>query len=264
MSRQPTGLPERLIAGEATDFERRVIESALEQRPSAAASARMARALGVTVTTLGTAATAKAIAANALSKAPSAAASTASTIWPWLSVGVVGLVVVGAVAGLRAHRATAPSLGSPATLPSVTAPVSPVPSPRAAPQLESRPPSLTSNAQKPARAGHAVTASSELREEIAMLDTARAALSAGNGRGALDIVRRYEAKYTSGSFRPEATAIKIEALLNVGREGEARNLARRFVADQRGTLLARRVAERVGLTESATSASDRDHGRHGQ
>ena len=60
MSRDSTDLPERLIAGEATDFERRVIDSALEKRPSAAASARMARALGVTVTALGTAATAKA------------------------------------------------------------------------------------------------------------------------------------------------------------------------------------------------------------
>jgi hypothetical protein len=75
-------------------------------------------------------------------------------------------------------------------------------------------------------------------------------LLSGDGRGTLEVLRRYEAKYATGSFRPEATAIKIEALLKLGREGEARDLARRFVAEQRGTLLAKRVAELVGLTDS--------------
>ena len=53
MSRPPSDLPERLLTGDATDFERRVIDAALEKRPSAAASARMAKALGVTVTSIG-------------------------------------------------------------------------------------------------------------------------------------------------------------------------------------------------------------------
>ena len=48
MNRPPADLPERLLAADATDFERRLLEAAAESRPSRLASARMARALGVT------------------------------------------------------------------------------------------------------------------------------------------------------------------------------------------------------------------------
>ena len=34
MSRPPTDLPERFLAADATDFERRVIEAALQKKPS--------------------------------------------------------------------------------------------------------------------------------------------------------------------------------------------------------------------------------------
>ncbi len=256
MSRDPTDLPPRLIAGEATEFERRVIDSALERRPSAAASARMARALGVTVTTLGTAATAKALAAETASKASSGAvASTTSTLWPWISAGVVGLAVAGAVVGLRAHHRTSPMTGSTVLPPAVTAPASPVPvpGPGAAALLDTPSSSLASAPERPIHHGRAAAPGGDVREEIAVLDTARAALSAGDAHQALNIVRRYETKYAAGSFRPEASAIKIEALLKIGREAEARDLARRFVAEQRGTFLAKRVAELAGLTASSSS-----------
>ena len=48
-------LPERLLESDATDFERRVLDAALQKQPSSAASARMAKALGVTAATVGTA-----------------------------------------------------------------------------------------------------------------------------------------------------------------------------------------------------------------
>ena len=88
-------------------------------------------------------------------------------------------------------------------------------------------------------------------------------MSSGDGRRALEILRRYRDKYPSGSFRPEATAIRIETLMKLDREGEARVLAARFVAENRGSLLAARVAELVGLTnrrgapESPIRASER-------
>jgi hypothetical protein len=90
-----------------------------------------------------------------------------------------------------------------------------------------------------------------LRDEIGFIDGARAALSDGDGGRALDVVRRYMDRYPSGTFRPEATAIRIEALLKLGRRAEARALAARFVAEQRGSLLAARVAELVGLDQPA-------------
>jgi hypothetical protein len=255
MSRDSTELPERLIAGGASDFERRVIDSALEKRPSAAASARMARALGVTVTALGTAATARALAADATSKATSvAAASTASTAWPWLSIGVLGLVVAGVAVGVRArHGATAVAARtSPAAV--VAAPVTPVPTSDAPAPASAgdRVSNLTVRSERPLRHGQVIAPSGDLRDEIALVDSARAALSAGDGRRALEIVRRYEAKYATGTFRPEVSAVKIEALLKLGRVAEARGLATRFVTEQHGTLLAERVAELLAATESVT------------
>ena len=246
MSRLSRDLPDRLLAGEATDFERRVIDSALEKRPSAAVSARIAKALGVTVTTVGTAAAAKALAPTATSKTAAAAASTA---WPWVSVGVLGLVVAGAVVGVRARHVAAPER-APAPL---GAPAAPEPAPRAVIQPTADVLGPTAPAQeRPIHRSHATAAGSDLRDEIAVLDAARAAVSAGDGHRALEILRRYETKYASGSFRPEATAIKIEALVKLGRQGEALALATKFVAEQRGTLLANRVAELVGLADSPT------------
>ena len=51
---------------------------------------------------MGTAATAKTLAADAAA-AKATAAAGATTIWPWVSVGVLGLVVAGAVVGTRAR-----------------------------------------------------------------------------------------------------------------------------------------------------------------
>ena len=73
-------------------------------------------------------------------------------------------------------------------------------------------------------------------------------MSTGGSRRALETLRRYLDRYPAGSFRPEAIALEVEALMKLGREAEARALAERFVAEHRGSLLARRVADVAGLT----------------
>jgi hypothetical protein len=231
-----------LLEADATAFERRVLEAALQKRPSPASSARMATALGVSATAMGTAAATKALAAEAAaSKATAAAGATA--VWPWVSIGVVGLVVVGAVVGTRPGRhagephGVAPSVAAPAAEPSVPTPPAPVvDEPAARAVARSQP-------------GRAAAVTGDLRDQVAVIDSARAAISAGASRRALEILRRYQDKYPTGSFRPEATALKIEALMKLGRDAEARALAERFVAQHRGSLLARRVAEIAGLVE---------------
>jgi hypothetical protein len=59
----------------------------------------------------------------------------------------------------------------------------------------------------------------DLGDQVAFIDGARAAMLAGASRRALEILRRYEDKYPTGSFRPEASAIKVEALMKLGRGG---------------------------------------------
>jgi len=251
MSRPPTDMPERLLTGDATDFERRVIDAALEKRPSAAASARMAKALGVTVTSIGTAAAAKALAADAAASKATATAGTSAT-WPWASVVALGLVVAAAVVSARVwHRSSPPS-------PRLTAPPAPAapldaPTPPGANGSSAEGGERTPNPAAPLHRTRVATTSGDLRDEIALVDSARDALSAGSAPRALDILRRYQERYPSGSFRPEAAAVRIEALVKLGREAEARALATRFVADHRGSLLATRVAELVGLVEPPTA-----------
>ena len=94
MNRSPTGVPERLLAADATDFERRLLQAAVDNRPSRTASARIARALGVTAAVGVTTGSVTTLAAGA---AVSKAAAGTTVLWPWISAGVVGLVVAGAV-----------------------------------------------------------------------------------------------------------------------------------------------------------------------
>ena len=249
MNRPPTDIPERLLTGDATDFERRVIDSALEKRPSAAASARMAKALGVTVTSIGTAAASKALAADAAASKVTAAASTSATS-PWVSVVVIGLVAAGAVVGVRVWHRSSP-VSSRLTAP--PAPAQDTPTPPGANGSSAGTFERTSSPAPPLHRARVATTTGDLRDEIALVDSARDALSVGSAPRALDILRRYQERYPSGSFRPEAAAVRIEALVKLGRAAEARALATRFVADHRGSLLATRVAELVGLAGPAVA-----------
>src|SRR5690606_38326591 len=64
----------------------------------------------------------------------------------------------------------------------------------------------------------------DLGDEIAVIDAARSAVRAGQGHRALDLVSQYVKRHPRGTFRPEAQALKIEALVQVGRTSEARAL----------------------------------------
>jgi hypothetical protein len=231
--RPPNDSPEPLLAADATDFERRLLHAAREERPSPASSARMAKRLGIAAA----AATVTLPVATAKAAAGAATAS-ATTIWPWVSVGVVGLAIAGAVIGTRASspaRPAPPALTAPRAL---TAPTPPSPPPAVAAPTRELP-------VAPDHRKHAATG--DLADQIALLDAARAAVSAGANRRAMETLRRYEDRYPRGSFRPEVTALKVEALVKLGRDDEARALAERFVAQNRGSLLARRVAALAGV-----------------
>ena len=236
-------MPERLLDGDATAFERRVLENALERGPSAEVTRRMAQALGVGVAT---AAPAPPPARPASTAAP-AAASAPNTLWPWISAVVVALTVTGIVIGTRARGGKVPQ---PSSAPAgrleapVTSPPAPAPSfPAARPEEGS--PGVRDEA-RPSPAGsvatRATTGAGDLRGEIELVDGARAALTARSPYRALEIVRRYEGRYPSGTFTPEATAVKVEALVRLGRTGEARKLASRFVSEHRDALIADRIA----------------------
>ena len=242
-SKPPTQL--RVVG--ATDLERRLLDAASRELPSVELTQKMQQALGLSIA-------ASAITAAAV-KSSSAAAATAATsapafAWPVISVGVLALAVTGAVVGLRStashHAATRPVAAAPAVVLG-PAPVAPAPIIAASPVPTAR--AFERPASFPARAHHhtlAVT-SSELRAEIALVDAARSAVATGADDRALVLLNRYDNSYRTGTFRPEATALRIEALDHLGRTAQARMLAQRFLAAHPDSPLADRVARVTGV-----------------
>jgi hypothetical protein len=199
----------------------------------------MARGIGVVLPAVGSGAAVTV--ASKTAAAASKAASSGGTLLPWFSGALVAAVVAGAfVAARPTAQQSPPALaGSAAALAPVTSLAGPAP-PQSA-SAAARPteaPSRSENAELPKpvlpsasprlRAG---TTASELANQIAVVDAARAALAGGDSARALASVRDYQSGYPNGSFKPEVAAIKIEALLKLGRKTEARALAERFSAN---------------------------------
>jgi hypothetical protein len=102
-------------------------------------------------------------------------------------------------------------------------------------------PTQAPEAPKPASA-----LSDELAQELASVDQARSALRSGNAAAALELVSRYERSYKRPRFAPEASALRIEALIALGRRAEAAQLARAFMARHPGHPLTLRLREFSG------------------
>jgi TolA-binding protein len=259
MSKKADELPERLRSVGARGLEQRLLRAASHERPTRELSERMARGLGVTLPAVGAGA-----AAGLATETAAAAAKTAvtsSSVVPWLSGTLAAALVVGGLVALRPSTPTPtptrPSLGASASQASLgasasqaslapTAVVAPRVEAPAKPSDETSPrPAVVASAQR----ARGTTTANELASQIALVDAARTALASGRADSALSGVREYQAKYPSGAFRPEAAAVKIEALLKLGRKAEARALAERFVSGYGPGPLADRVTRLVGIPQ---------------
>ena len=229
--------PAQLRIVGATDLERRLLDGAARELPSVELTDRMKKTLGISAA-IGTAAVAARLADAAVSSAaagaPVAAAGASSAAWPWISAGVVALAMAGAAA-VGVHWSTG---RKPADVIAVPAPALPVaPAPETAPVAR---PVTRARHHAPAPAGP-----SDLRGEIALIDAARNAVAHASSARAIALLDRYAASYPTGTFRPEATVLRVEALSGLGHTAEARALARRFIATHPDSPLAARVARQA-------------------
>ncbi len=87
--------------------------------------------------------------------------------------------------------------------------------------------------------------SGDLRAEIDLIDGARVALRTGDTSEALDLLGRHAVHFPHGALAPEETALRVEALMRMGRTAEARAYARRFVAANPASPLAERMRRLV-------------------
>jgi hypothetical protein len=74
-----------------------------------------------------------------------------------------------------------------------------------------------------------------------LLQAARAALDAGDGKHALALLDHYGRSAQNPRLGDEATVVRLEALSRVGRADEASELAREFVAKHPGSPLVDRA-----------------------
>jgi hypothetical protein len=234
MNNSTDEFPERLTVVGATDLERRLLAAGTHEQPSPELRQRMAMAIGVSA---GLGAATGVAAAAASSKG----AATATALLPWISAGVVALTV----GGLVAMRSWSPSQ-SPARQPAAAPAVAPAPArvPETAagrPALEAPRPAVA----PPSTAHRGAALSGDLGEQIALLDRARSELAGGGALRTLELARRYQDRYPAGSFRPEAAALRIEALVKLGRTAEARALVDRFVTEYGPSPLSDRVTRLV-------------------
>jgi hypothetical protein len=247
--------PPRLTIAGATEIERRLLDAAAAERPSPEITRRMGAALGFSApssapSSASTTSTAAAAQTAKMNAPMNATANVAST---WAGAGVLALAVSASVVGVwswsRSHvgnlRTT--NVAASIAMQDVSGFVSPVSAPTppdSAPSVSFPPPvAAAARAAAPTRRHVSPSKSANnLHGEIALIDAARASIRAGAPERSLALLHRYEVTYAGGTLRPEAAALRVEALARSGRTEEARALAREFLAKHPDSPLGERVA----------------------
>ena len=207
-----------------------LLRAAADEQPSRALPQQILAGLGAGLAATG----ASAVASGAAASTPTVATSGGGILAAkWLAVGMVsGLLVAAGLntvtsSGSSAPVAVASARTSPMPLVPVAMPVATEPVPLAeatteAPRVE--------HAPSPA-APRAADSSGRLREEVRLIDAARAALAAGNAESALRELQTYQRIAETGTLDREARVLRIEALAKVGDSKQARALAEAYSAD---------------------------------
>ena len=243
--------PKRLRLVGSSALQRRALDETAREEPSPELRDRMARALGVSAAAMASSAalakTATA-AAKASAKVASGASAGTSSILPWMTVGVLGLALAGAIVGTQVWKTPARPSPPPAQALSPSVPAAPAPALATEPASPvSAPLRPESSAMPASRRVRTATTPVDVREQTSLVDAAREAVASGAAERALALLRQYQDRYPGGVFRPEAAAIKIEALAKLGRGAEVRALADRFVAEYGDGPLTDRIRIVAGL-----------------
>jgi hypothetical protein len=173
-----------------------------------------------------------------VSKPPAPLQGASSGSLKWMATALGGAAAVGiAVAFFRpgpiAHSAPAPV---PAPAPVIEA----TPLPASEPEPADTPLSMRSRQHASRRSPPS------LRAELALIDRAHSALDGQRPRDALAALDRHDREYRKGALTPESAALRVEALVALGRNGVAVRLGERFLAEHPMSPLSGRVATLIG------------------
>jgi hypothetical protein len=238
----------------ATELERQLLEAARQDTVPAALKLRMAEALVVSQPSAAAQA-----APPTVARGPAAGVSRGGLLFshPAIWGSLSALIVAGAVswqAVSHSERVIAQRRAPARTQPSAAAP---------APAVE-RTPEEQSNAVRPVGATLGAPVSAEntassmagaaadrggsparagMREELELLDAARAALASRETVRALHLLDRHAERFARGRLAPEADALRIDALMQSGASDRARRLSRRFLERHPTHPLAAHISE---------------------
>jgi hypothetical protein len=185
--------------------------------------------------------------------AASSIVASKAGVFKGASAVVAKWVAVSALAGLgsagvwvaRTHMsAREVDLSAPKAIETSVAP-NEAPSPAIAPAAEEQP-KVAPAAREPRNAG---PTSPSLSNEVAALQVARTALAGHDPGAALAALDRYKSRYPAGRLAPEATVLRIEALVERGDRAQASALADRFEAANPKSPYADRIRSILGRSK---------------
>jgi hypothetical protein len=216
--------PEQPPNTQLNDIEQRLLELAKHDRIPAALSARMADGLGVQ---FAGAAAHGGLAAGGHAGAPWFAKTG---LWGVLSIALIGGVATwyARPAAPHAAHATQRVQRVSAAPPAVVSTVEPAPAVNEA-VVEVQAAPAREPVAAPARARTAAGDDAALRAEVALLDRARTALHEHAGTQALRLLDQHQRRFAHGILVPEAEALRIEALVQLGAHAQAETMSQRFV-----------------------------------
>lgn len=186
---------EPFLRGGGTDFERQLLSAVRGERPSARQRRRMLRGLGLSSGIALWAATAHAVVTGATGKLV-------------LGLGAAAIVTFGALPLVRERAAArdAAAHSAAASSAAVSAPVA-----SAAPPADIVVEPATVGDESATASAEAANGASELRAQIELLDTVKAAVNRKEGAEALALLARFDERFPSGVLRSEARTLRRAA-----------------------------------------------------
>jgi hypothetical protein len=234
--------PKRMLEESSDELERALLRSVRRDAMSDGSRRRILAGLGIAgavVTTTSTAASSLAAGKLGLFK------GTSAVVAKWVAVSAL-VALVPAGAWVAHSRLRGPDVlaveKSPPPVETKPAPKDPAIERATTPSIvpESLPP-----AKQPTREAKAAPQpappSPTLSDEVAALQVARTALAGHDAGAALAALDRYKSRYPQGRLAPEATVLRIEAMIERGDRAQATALAERFEASNPKSPYAERI-----------------------
>jgi len=227
--------PPRLLDQSGDEFERALLGSAALDVGSDRVRATCVAAMAAGAV-MGTAATAQAAGVSVQ--------AGALVFAKWVAVGAtVGVVATTAAVTIRPSEPSTPAAAP--TMSASTAPArAPARQQRMRPSLQD---TATPTASSPPVAAVPAPAQSSLAEELRLLDQARAALQQGQPADALAALRQRDRKHPQGALGPEATVLRVQALLATGNRSAAETAGQRWLGRHPTGAHSRRIRELLDL-----------------